>query len=201
MSELFDRIAASAVVIPAEQAGLRPASEEPESSKRRAWLDCDAGAPADRARNCVLWNTGSRLCTRPAEPGSFGRDDGHMRLPALQGRVAPSRPQEITCDSPAPWGGPLQTQLWSMRLFYMTRVTYREPQGIFFMPLRPCPRGRPDALASRAIACGHRQRGWLPPSPGRLGYRMSELFDRIAASAVVIPAEQAGLRPASEEPE
>jgi hypothetical protein len=64
---LFDHFAGHAAVIPAERAGLCPASEEPESSIPPHF---------DYAATSDYWIPAR---ASPAQPGSLGRDDRHMR--------------------------------------------------------------------------------------------------------------------------
>src|SRR5262249_8285053 len=111
-SARWDR-APSVVVIPAEAIpGLCPGSREPESSNPQ---------PAFIA---PLRVTGSRLCARPAQLGSLGRDDSHIIFISASGR---EREQARRAAATA-----LQAQFWSMPNQAMTRVTYAIGHEKFF---------------------------------------------------------------------
>src|SRR5262249_39345945 len=78
--------AASAVVIPAGKPG----------SARRAKSRNPVTRSLLSLRRSVV--TGSRLCARPPEAGSLGRDDGYMRLPC-GGRGARPGPTDMAAGA------------------------------------------------------------------------------------------------------
>src|SRR5262245_13707213 len=106
----------------------------PAISSRRALIDSSFSSDVISSHDLIMSVPHAADC-RAYHRGSAGRRAKNSD------RDTTLEPQEIF---PCPGGHAgaasgraprrrLQTQLRSMRLFYMTRVTYREPQEIFFI--------------------------------------------------------------------